>query len=248
MVQSRRPFLWLLLIAGAASTVLAIGPESFGVPMPFKVFHTLVPGFKAIRDRRRGSQSPCCWRARCSRRSASLRSHGGSDPGSRSEWPFWLPALLLLELAAPLYRTVLPTDDATLAVYHALDHRPTGVVAELPIVNPGRDGGTAWAFLEAPRMTYSSLDWNDRVNGYSGSFPANYLTDADSLNTFPSPGSLATARRLKVRYLVLHTGVYAGFPQWTRAPPGAALAQLPPGATATRHGNAWLVDLGPSRG
>jgi hypothetical protein len=155
---------------------------------------------------------------------------------------------LLLELAAPMYRTVLPTDDATLAVYRALDHKPTGVVAELPIENPGRDGGVAWAFVEAPRMTYSSLDWHDRVNGYSGSFPDDYLANADSLNTFPSRASLVTARGLKVRYLVLHTGPYAGFAQWTRARVRAALEQLPPGATASHHGNAWLVDLGPSRG
>ena len=247
MIETRRRFLWLLLVAGAISAVLAVGPDMFGIPMPFKVFHAIVPGFKGIRVASRLAIPALL--------AATVLAAIGFTAIARRLRPrlavtvtVVAAAVLLVELAAPIYRTALPDDAATLAVYRALDHKPTGAVAELPIVNLDRDGGVAWAYVEAPRMTYSSLDWHNRINGYSGSFPPDYLANADLLNSFPSPDALATAARLKVRYFVLHTGRAQGFQQWTDARVHAALAQLPPGATATRHGNSWLVDLGPSRG
>lgn len=38
------------------------------------------------------------------------------------------------------------------------------------------------------------------------------------------------------------------FQQYTEEQAAAIVAALPPGAHATRHGNAWLVDLGPGAG
>lgn len=247
VVASRRRFLWLLLLAGAVSAVLAIGPEMSGITMPFKVFHAAVPGFSGIRVASRLAVPALL-------AGAVLAAIGFTaivrrlSPRVATVAAVIVGAVLLLELAAPMFRTELPTDDATLAVYRALDRKPSGAVAELPIQNPARDGGAAWAYVEAPRMTYSSLDWHDRVNGYSGGFPSDYLVNADALNEFPSPGALATAARLKVRYFVLHTGTAGGFPQWTDARVRSALRNLPRGATATHHGSSWLVDLGPDRG
>jgi len=48
---------------------------------------------------------------------------------------------------------------------------------------------------------------------------------------------------LKVRYVVLHTGRYAGFLQYTDAQARAVIAALPSGTTAGRYGNSWLIDL-----
>jgi hypothetical protein len=152
-------------------------------------------------------------------------------------------AFMLLEFAGPVHRTVLPTDQPTLAVYHELARRPPGAVVELPMagsVSPTHE----WPFVEAPRMAYGTIDWHDRVNGYSGSAPADYLSNLATLNSFPSSRALATARRLKLRFVILHTGRSAGYLQYTNAQARAVIAELPRGATAQRYGNSWLIDLG----
>jgi hypothetical protein len=46
---------------------------------------------------------------------------------------------------------------------------------------------------------------------------------------------------------VLHAGRYFGVQQYTRAQVAAILDRLPPGARAERHGDAWIVDLGPTQ-
>ena len=93
-------------------------------------------------------------------------------------------------------------------------------------------------------MLYSTLDFHPRINGYSGNSPTDYVGRRRRFNRFPAPISLRAARDLGVRYVVLHGGGYAGFPQYTDAQIRAIVAGLPPGATAHRSGNAWLVDLG----
>jgi len=97
-------------------------------------------------------------------------------------------------------------------------------------------------------MLYSSIDWHPRFNGYSGGFPDDYLTNTATLNEFPSAAALRTMRELHIRYAVLHTGRYSGVQQYTKAQVARILGELPPGARARRHGNAWLVDLGPASG
>ena len=132
-------------------------------------------------------------------------------------------------------------------MYEALKSKPDGAVAELPIADAGVVGGPAWAFVEAPRMIYSTIDWNPRFNGYSGDLPDEYLADLRQLNTFPDPDALAAARRLRIRYVVLHLGATGGFPQLSDDAAAAMVRDLPPGARAERLGRAWLVDLGPVR-
>jgi hypothetical protein len=151
-------------------------------------------------------------------------------------------AFLLLELAAPLERVDLPSDHATLAVYEALADKPHGAVVELPVIVP-TGSGSEWAFVEAPRMVYSSHGWRSRFNGYSGGTPDDYFQDADELNTFPSAISLATMRRLEIRYAILHIGPYEGVAQFTEAQADAVIRALPPGTRVERHGDSRLVDL-----
>ena len=149
---------------------------------------------------------------------------------------------MLLEFVGQVHRVELPTDPPTLAVYHELARRPPGPVAELPIagsISPTHE----WPFLEAPRMVYGTLDWHDRVNGYSGGAPDDYVSNLRTLNSFPSRAALDTARRLKVRYVVLHVGRFAGFPEYTEAQAHAIVLALPRGATVQRYGNSWLIDL-----
>jgi hypothetical protein len=127
---------------------------------------------------------------------------------------------------------------------------------ELPIADAIHAGPT-WRFVEAPRMVYSTIDWNPRFNGYSGDFPDEYVSDLRQLNAFPSPDALAAARRLHIRYVILHLSTAAEklarwrllirLPQLSDEAAAAMIRDLPPGARAERRGRAWLVDLGPAR-
>ena len=47
-----------------------------------------------------------------------------------------------------------------------------------------------------------------------------------------------------VRWVVLHLGTSQGYPMYSDATVATKLKTLPRGATAQRHGRAWLVDLG----
>ena len=245
VVAGRRPYVWLLIAAAAASFVLALGPQAFGITMPFQWFHDYLPGFKNLRAIPRLVMPAMltgallasigfCWltrRLRVTTATAIAVAVG---------------AFMLLEFAAPVHRIVLPTDQATLAVYHELARRPPGAVAELPIAGHN-SAFHEWPFVEAPRMVYGTIDFHNRVNGYSGSAPDDYLTNLASLNSFPSRGALATARRLKVRYVVLHLGRFDGYLQYTNAHAQAVVAALPKNGTAKRYGNSWLIDLGGHR-
>ena len=245
VVAGRRQYVWLLIAAAAASFVLALGPQAFGITMPFQWFHDYLPGFKNLRAIPRLVMPAMltgallasigfCWltrRLRVTTATAIAVAVG---------------AFMLLEFAAPVHRIVLPTDQATLAVYHELARRPPGAVAELPIAGHN-SAFHEWPFVEAPRMVYGTIDFHNRVNGYSGSAPDDYLTNLASLNSFPSRGALATARRLKVRYVVLHLGRFDGYLQYTNAHAQAVVAALPKNGTAKRYGNSWLIDLGGHR-
>ena len=223
--------------------ILALGPEHAGITLPFRLFHDYIPGFGNIRAIPRlvmpamltGAVLASIGLAWLTRR---LRG------GTACAVAIGVGALMLLEFAAPVHRVELPTDQATLAVYRELAGQPSGAVVELPLAGrykPRRE----WPFVEAPRMVYGTIDWHPRVNGYSGSSPRDYVANIASLNSFPSPASLDTARRLKLRYVVLHTGRFAGYPQYTNAQARAIVATLPKRTTAKRYGNSWLVDLNP---
>jgi hypothetical protein len=245
VVAGRRQYIWLLVAAGGASLVLALGPEVHGITMPFQLFHDYLPGFKAIRAIPRLVMPAMLT-------GALLASIGFSWLTRRlrvrtaTVLAAAVATFMLLEFAAPVHRVELPTNQATLAVYYELARRPPGALVELPMA--GRYTPLhEWPFVEAPRMVYGTIDWHNRVNGYSGSIPNDYLTNITVFNSFPSRNSLDAARRLKLRYVVLHTGRFAGYPQYTNANARAIVAALPANATAKRYGNSWLIDLGDPR-
>lgn len=240
----RQVFLALLAVAGAIAVIVAIGPEARGISMPFRYLHDHAPGFGGIRATSRLAVPGLL-------ALAVLAATGFASITRR--WRSFVAGVvaaalcgfLLLELAAPMAHTTLPTGRATLAVYRALAERPSGAVVELPVVDITKQSGTDYAYVEAPRMLYSSIDWHPRFNGYSGGLPDDYVTRTQTLNTFPSAAALRLMRQLGIRYAVLHVGRYQGVLQYTKAQVATRLDQLPPGARAARHGNAWLVDLGP---
>jgi hypothetical protein len=241
LARDRRREIWLLAAAGAASFVLAAGPEWRGHEMPFTWFHDHVPGFQGIRVASRLAAPGLLTVTVLAAVGISLLVSLIRSKRVAVGVVVALCGFLLLELAAPLTHTVLPADHATLAVYRTLEHRGSGTVAELPLMDPVQ--GYPWAHVEAPRMLYSTLDLHPRINGYSGSWPPDYQARVATLNTFPSAKSVALARKLGVRYVVLHTGRFGGAQQYTPKQIRAMLAALPPGAHARRYGNAWLVEL-----
>ena len=238
----RRLFVWLLVLAGSVAVLIAIGPSVQGVTMPFALFHDFVPGFGGIRIPARLAVPGLL-------AGAVLAALGFAAATQRLRFPVRaglavvVGGFMLAEFAVPFTHTELPDDAATLAVYHELTRVPPGPVVELPVIDPAQQGGAAWAYVEAPRMLYSTIDWNDRFNGYSGDWPDSYLRDAADLNTLPAPAAIAAMERLGIRYAVLHTGVYSGVQQYTDEQARQIIAGLPPGARATHHGNSWLIDF-----
>ena len=239
---ARRREIWLLVGAGAVAIVLSFGPLISGRRAPFAWFHDSVPGFAGIRVAARLAVPGMLALAVL----AAIGLTAATQmlrPRTGAIIAVILTGFLLFELATPVTYIRLPDDRRTLAVYRALEKRPRGAVAELPIQSPIES--LAWASVEAPRMLYSTLDLHPRVNGYSGSWPDNYFERKDVFNQFPAPIALTAARALDVRYFILHEGWYEGFPQYRTEEIAVILASLPPTAHASHFGSAWLVDLGP---
>lgn len=243
----RQVFLALLAVAGALAILVAIGPEARGISMPFRYLHDHAPGFAGIRATSRLAVPGLLAMAVLAGTGFATitRRWRGIVAGAVAAA---VCGFLLLELASPLIHTPLPSDRATLAVYHALTKKPGGAVVELPVIDITKQTGADWAYVEAPRMLYSSIDWHPRFNGYSGGTPDDYLTNTATLNRFPSPAARQTMKKLRIRYAVLHVGRYSGVQQYTKAEVARIIAELPPEVSARRHGDAWLVDLGPSYG
>jgi len=243
LTADRRRELWLLAVSGAASLVLALGPEVRGHRMPFAWFHDNVPGFAGIRVAARLAMPGLL--ALSVLAAVGIAALVSRLPSRRTAAviAIGLCGFLLLELAAPLEHFVLPDDRSTLAVYHALEKRPHGVVVELPLIDPVK--AYDWAHVEAPRMLYGTLDLHPRVNGYSGSWPDDYPEHFTTFKTFPAAPAITLAHRLGVRYVILHVGAYSGVAQFTELQAKAIVATLPSGSTAHRYGNAWLVELPP---
>jgi hypothetical protein len=244
-----RLHLSLLAIGGAIGLVLAIGPTALGIPMPFRLFHAVVPGFSGIRVYTRLAAlfllalavvagAGMAWLSgRLRRRHVALPWAAGAA----------VLAVVLVDLAAPMNFTELPDDDATLAVYRALEDDPEGAVVEIPMVDAGVLPAE-WAYVEAPRMVYGTIGFRPRVNGYSAKAPETYWSDLATFNAFPTPQSVHRAFELRVRYVIIHVGAVTDHATYSEADAQAKIDALPERASAERHGDSWLVDLGPVRG
>ncbi len=114
-----------------------------------------------------------------------------------------IAAVLMLEYwVAPLPLGPFPNTAPPVSAWLAT--QPAGVVADLPVVPghqlPGED----------PRYAYlSTFHWMPSINGYSGYYPASYLTRIDALRTFPAGLATETLRRAGVQYVVVHGSEYS---------------------------------------
>ncbi|MEQ8840643.1 MAG: hypothetical protein RIB98_06655 [Acidimicrobiales bacterium] len=231
-----------LVSAGAVAAVVALGPSPGGVPGPFRVLHQFVPGFDGVRVTARFAV--VSFVAGALLVGLAVQFLIDRAPRSAKKWIAPLVALLVVaEVGGPMSRVDVPEGER-LAVYEVLEDLDDGVVLELPIHTPSE--GVAWAFVEAPRMYHATTDWNDRINGYSGSVPRGFEANAEVFRTWPSPEAEALSDRLEVDYVVLHGGVEQGTPAYSDPELNALVAT----ARALGHdtvpaGEDWLVIRSP---
>ncbi|MCP5026223.1 MAG: hypothetical protein GY929_08040 [Actinomycetia bacterium] len=239
----RRRHLIDLVVCGFAVGMLAAGPGSSAIPLPFRVFHRFVPGFDGIRVTSRFAVIPLLV-------GAVLAALGLQWLIARRVWTrSWIPTALVVvavlvhlgEMIGTPYYEPLRTDAATLAVYEELDRRPPGVVLELPVLGEGFV--VPWGYTEAPRLVYATTDWNTRFNGYSGDVPAGYFETAAVLAHFPAPEAIDLAESIGVRYVLVHTVPHNQGVGYDPAQVDQILADLPHWLTAEPHGTSYLIDL-----
>jgi hypothetical protein len=231
----------LLLLGAVGALVLAKGPTILGIAGPYRFFYDHVPGFASTRITARFAVVDLLAGALLAGIGFAWLTHR-LPVLARAAAAGLFVVLQLVEMAAPIPSGKISTASSDLAVYHELAARPSGAVLELPIEDPRADPA-AWAYVEAPRMVYSTIDFKPRLNGYSGGLPPTYYDDIDALQTFPSATALARLDQRRVRYVVVHVGVENGFPAVSEAAAQDMVKALPPTATVARYGSAFLIDL-----
>ncbi|MGH9222566.1 MAG: hypothetical protein ACRD2W_01915 [Acidimicrobiales bacterium] len=256
-VRLRRRGLFLILIASTVPLILSFGSYQivFGrsVPLPFKLVQNL-PGFGAIRAWGRFTVVPLLslglvvafafdWLVRS--RSAVTRVAVATVLG----------AVMLAEYRSHIFMSPRIDLHEYTAVNKALADLPRGPVVELPMADNHQP---TWAYIEAPRMLLSTIDWQPRVNGYSGYSPPDYETSVRLFNTLDDgpPASEETLARLDkfgIQYLIIRSAPLdrdqslkdRSFVDDETA--ARMIAALPPERveSVAKHGSAWLVQLHP---
>ena len=233
----------LLSVAGVFSLALATGSAGVGPFAPWKLVHAYVPGFAGIRVASRLAVPTLLVGAVFAAVGyAALTTRLRSRPPLQAAAAILCTTLMLIELSAPHQWARIDTSEAQMAVYRALDRRPAGPVLELPMPDP-RTEALVYTYLEAPRLVYGTIDWHPRVNGYAGYLPPGYELDLAIYPRFPEPSAIDRLSFRGVRYVILHIGQENGIPALTEADAAERLLRLPAGATSTREGSAYLIDL-----
>jgi hypothetical protein len=239
----QRRALAAVLVSGVVCGVVSLGPEVAGISAPLSWLDAVVPGFDAIRV-------PSRLAAPLLIAVAVLAGLGSTvvidvirqrAPHRTRLAPAVTTAALacvsMVELSAPARRITLDNSDRSTAVYEELANRASGVVVELPFVNPLEDG-TAWAFVEAPRMVLARIDDYPRVNGYSGGFPDDYPVTAVALSNLELAAANDRLTELGVRYVLVHVGRRNAMTLYDEATAERIARAL---GSATRFGDSWLV-------
>ena len=239
----RSRYLVLLVVAGAIIGVLAVGAVARGPWTPWRSVYRYVGPLASIRAPARLAYVSILAGAVLAGAGLAALVRRMAHPGLRVAVTAGVCLIVLAELAAPVPYTHIPDDRATLAVYHELSHRPSGAVVELPIYEPINDGAN-WAYAEASRMVWSTIDFHPRVNGYGGYVPASWYQDILQIRTLPAAAAFARLKALRVRFLILHLGEQTGIQMYSDADASTIIKGLPVTATVGRFGPNYLVDLG----
>lgn len=255
--RARRRTLGVLLFVGLVFVMFAAGDRAEirgkDVLLPYHLLSGYVPGFRGIRATARYVVLFQCVLSICAAVGLSyfLRN---LKRDVRVGLAVVLATLVLVESAIVIDFIDVPLQETYSAVNRRLKDLPAGVVVELPIrshVDP------EWGAVEGPRQFLSTLDWNDRVNGYSGFDPPGFAEVAIDLNEFPNFDSFHWIDKFAVRYVVLRTAPI-GTPEVELAREEGRgflsvsdverkIALIPPErlARVTRLGEAYLLELLP---
>jgi hypothetical protein len=243
----------LLLMLLAFGDRLAVRDRTFW--MPYSALRDL-PGFGSIRSTARFVAFPLLVLALLAALGVSAVLTRCKGAGARTVLAGIVLVAIGVESAMAIELAETPRDAASRAVNEALAQRPAGAVLELPVGSPA--DGWPWGYIETPRQYLSTIDGHPRIGGYSGYAPPHFDALAATFETFPSRSALALADRLRVRYVVLRTGVPNGLTRFqvqTVARDGvgvyndaharAIVAHIPKDRVRhiDRYGQAWLIEL-----
>lgn len=253
----QRRGLLLVCLASLVPLILAFGEfqtvRGRRIPMPYDLVSEW-PGFQSIRAFGRFTVVPLL--------SGALLVAVGFDSlvRNRRRWTqigvaTAVGAFMLVEYKGKIVMAPRIDKPEFTAVNHALAKLPHAAVVELPM---GDSYEPSWAYVEAPRMVLSSIDWRPRVNGYSGYEPPLYHLTIETLNTLDDGGpasfdALGRLQHLRIGYIVIRMAPLDG--DWAAEGVsflGEEAAQrvvdaLPPERVVkvSREGAALLIQLQP---
>lgn len=204
----QRRGLLLVCLASLVPLILAFGEyqtvRGRRIPLPYDLVSEW-PGFQSIRAFGRFTVVPLL--------SGALLAAVGFDRlvRNRHQWTrigaaVAIGAFMLVEYKGKIVMAPKIDDKPELtAVNHALADLPHAAVLELPM---GDSWEPSWAYVEAPRMVLSSIDWRPRVNGYSGYEPPLYHYNVEILNSLDDGGpateaALGRLQHLRIGYIVV---------------------------------------------
>jgi 4-amino-4-deoxy-L-arabinose transferase-like glycosyltransferase len=227
----------LLAAAGAVSMLLAIGPEVLGLPMPFRLLQSWVPGFDKLRPVSRLAV-PALLAAAMLAAWCLQRLLSRSSPELKRLAVGLVASAVLLEMWVTPLKAEVPAPEPIRQLLLAED--PQGAVLELPMrqtIDP------RFPFVEGPRLLASIGDWRPRFNGYSGGLPPEYPADVQTLSQFASAPALERVDELGIRYVILHGAETPTEAAYSFAQVDDILGSFPDGSSIIRAGDDWLIDL-----
>lgn len=205
---------WFYPILAVFAGVMCLGNRLFffgrktGIPMPYRLFYYLVPGFKAMRV-------PARFNIMVTMALAVLAGFGvkwisQALAGRSSRLSMLVVGLLLVLILVDLMPTSLPTEKIPQKsrfpqVYSWLkDQAGEAPTVELPILL--LQNSRKWIKQDSQRTYFSVLHWKKILNGYSGFLPDSIYEGAAAWNAFPSQDSIDFFREEGIRYVIVHGG------------------------------------------
>lgn len=247
-------FACLVIFVFSLGRSVVVGERS--VTLPYGLVGDHLPGLAAIRATSRFIVVPLLGLAVAAAIGVAKLIGGLPRPAAMAV-TIILAVIMLGEYGAAITIAQDPQAPAFTAVNRTLASLPPGPVLELPMGDPSE---SAWAYVEAPRMLLSAIDWHPRVNGYSGFSSPGYQDVVAIFNSLASDQpatdyAFRALRILKVRYIVLRTAAVAEDGPGPPSTPGVAYynesqvakveSEFPPGTIRSVRGigSAVLIEL-----
>jgi len=186
-----------------------LGVAQYSIAMPSRLLIAYLPGFSALRDRRRFLVLVAA--AGSVLAGMGLAALGARFPSRYRQWiaPVALATAATLGLALgvslrPCSLVDLPTGARVPDVYRALAARPPGPVLELPV------GATTRAkiapLLQAQYEYFSTFHWRPLLNGYASYWPGGFENAMKLARALPRASALRELVACAgLRWIVLHT-------------------------------------------